>query len=94
MVTIICAAIYFNDKKVYVHQPKNIKEGFVICGRRHHNCFTTYSMMSKAKIDGRNIQGFLTSDDNFVTREEAMLIAFEAGQIPEKKLRLLSEDIY
>ena len=94
MSKIICAAIYFDDGKNHVHQPKNIDKGFVICGRRHHNCFTTYSLIKNAKINSANTQGFLTDDDRFVNREEGMTIAFEAGQIPEKKMRLFSEDLY
>ena len=38
MERILCAAIWYNDGKKHVHQPINIETGFVICGRRHHNC--------------------------------------------------------
>ena len=31
---------------------------------------------------------------NFVTREEAVKIAFESEQIKERKTRLFSEDLY
>lgn len=34
---ILCAAIWYDDGKEYPHQPVNIKEGYVWCGRRHHN---------------------------------------------------------
>jgi len=36
---IICAAIWFNDGKTYQHQPKNITEGIIVCGRRHQIVF-------------------------------------------------------
>jgi hypothetical protein len=91
---IICSAIHFDDGCRHVHQPKNIDRGFVICGRRHHNCYTTYALIKNADMRAPNEQGFLTDDDRFVDREEGMRIAFEAGQIPEKKLRLFSEDLY
>lgn len=94
MITIICAAIYFEDGEVYVHQPKNIKSGFVICGRRHHNCYTVYAMTKNPKLSIKHTEGFLTSDNNFVNREEAVVIALNAGQIEEKKIRLFSEDLY
>jgi hypothetical protein len=94
MPKIICSAIHFDDGKVYVHQPKNIKSGFVICGRRHHNCFATYSIVKGAKLDALNKQGFLTDNDNFVDRNEAAKIAFENGQISKQKLTLFSEDLY
>lgn len=32
---IICSAILYDDGKKYVHQPKNIQTGYVICGYRH-----------------------------------------------------------
>jgi hypothetical protein len=38
---IICSALYYNDGASHLHQPKNIDTGFVICGRRHHNCYGT-----------------------------------------------------
>lgn len=44
------------------------------------------------------VQGFLTSDNRFVSRTEANKIAFEAMQIPqsvfEAKTELYSEDLY
>lgn len=45
---IICSAIHFDDGKEYVHQPKNIKSGFVVTGRRHHNCYNVLSSLGKA----------------------------------------------
>lgn len=96
---IICAAIWFNDGKVYSHQPKNIIEGIVVCGRRHHNCFlTAYELNGKEKLkhvsDYGIIQGFVTSDDRFVDRKFAGEIAFKAGQINELTDCLFSEDLY
>lgn len=38
---ILCAAIYINDGKKHSQQPVNIKTGYVICGRRHNNCYQT-----------------------------------------------------
>lgn len=39
-------------------------------------------------------QGFITSTGRYVNRVEAMHVAFEAGQIPELKDELFSEDLY
>ncbi len=98
---ILCAAIHFDDGKHHDHQPKNIKTGFVICGRRHHNCFA--SVMSLIGIDGcislkedDQIQGFLTSKDIFLNREEAYILAKSCGQIggDDGEKELYSEDIY
>jgi len=95
---IICAAIHFEDDKEYVHQPKNIQYGLVICGHRHHNVFAVLSGLgiNRLKYSKHHIQGFLTNDNIFVDREQAMEIAYKAGQINEKKKyrELYSEDIY
>lgn len=91
---IICAAIHFAPFHEFEHQPKNISKGFVVAGRRHHNCFITVSILSNG-IRFREIeQGFITSKDRFVNRKEAGVIAFEAGQTNELKTTLFSEDIY
>jgi hypothetical protein len=95
---IICAAIHFNDGKTHPHQPKNIDKGFVICGRRHHNCFTTGMIINGKSIatliEGKALQGFITSKDRFVDRREGGEIAFKAGQIKEETNCMFSEDLY
>lgn len=89
---IICSAVHFNDGVKREHQPKNIDMGLVVCGRRHHNCYTTASYINIAKRG--SIQGFLTNLDNFVDRIEAAKIAYESGQTDKQVLTLISEDIY
>jgi len=92
---IICAAIWFDDGRTdHKHQPKNIESGYVVAGRRHHNCVATHLVLAKQKIDKGAKQGFLTSDDLFVTRKDAGRIAFDAGQIRELTDCLMSEDLY
>lgn len=97
---ILCAAIWFRDTKKYIHQPANIQSGYVICGLRHHNCFYTNSLIygeeyHKNKVE--EMQGFLTSNNRFVSRQEAASIAREANQIKGefKNMEILySEDLY
>jgi hypothetical protein len=98
---IICAAIWFKDGNTYSHQPRNVDSGLVVCGRRHHNCFlTAFELNGGKKIEGLNevneraVQGFLTSDDRFVDRNEGGQIAFDAGQTDKLKTCLFSEDLY
>jgi len=94
---ILCSAIHFDDGKEYVHMPKNIKTGFVICGRRHHNCFAILGQVLQEDKEYKSLddtQGFITNIDRFVDREEAGKIAFEAGQTKELKTYLYSEDIF
>lgn len=94
---IICSAIWFDDYKEYQHQPKNIKTGFVICGRRHHNCFMIMKILTNSnytKLDYEKEQGFLTNTNRFVDREEAAVIAKEANQTNYTVTKLYSEDLY
>ncbi len=97
-ITILCAAIWFDDGVLHMHQPKNINAGFVVAGRRHHNCFATLAALKVSHKDGflsREVQGFITSDDRFVGRQEAMAVAVNSGQYKGKEKEILfSEDIY
>ena len=93
---IICSAIWVNNGKQYVHQPKNVESGLVMCGRRHHNCFTLLALLFP-KLDYkqyRPIQGFLTSDDRFVNRYQGSRIAFKASQIDKITDGMISEELY
>jgi len=99
---ILCSAIWFNDNKNHEHQPKNVSNGFIVCGRRHHNCFITAFILNDEKkiiskmnkANRKIIQGFLTNLDRFVDRKEAGKIAFKANQISKTTDCLMSEDLY
>lgn len=105
---IICAANYYNDGEHHVHCPNNITEGFVTCGRRHHNCIMTFAQIvgtpyndAAHKLQETEVQGFLTNTNRFVDRQEAYAIAFAANQIigpnkgqPTNHIGLTSEDLY
>ena len=100
---ILCSAIYVDDERKYEGQPKNIELGFVVCGRRHHNCFATIRMIFEElenlipyKKAGKVTQGFLTSDDIFLNRKDAFKVAKDAGQIKGKLIGgvLTSEDLW
>lgn len=105
---ILSAANYYNDGKIHEHQPKNIEIGFVVCGRRHHNCIGTFALIAGfpynefwTKVDNTEIQGFITNTNRFVNRKEAYQIAYNANQIigcnkgcPTNSIGLTSEDLY
>lgn len=98
---IVCAAIWYNDKKKRELMPCNIETGIVVCGWRHGNCiailhelFPNREYIINNKDSKTTIQGFLTSDNKFVNREEAGRIAFNAGQINKKTNCLFSEELY
>ncbi len=61
-------------------------------GRRHNDIFARFG---KSQLDVIE-QGFYTSWGRFVSREEALKIAKEAGQVSEdiNDSRLFSEDLY
>lgn len=111
---ILCAAIHFaTDDVLQHHQPINITTGMVLCGHRHACIFGQYAGMFVK--DRRDIgitelsQGFLTNKNRYVEREEAAIIARDAGQLTNithdwSKVkddewgtfhaRLFSEDLY
>lgn len=84
---IICSAILMAD-------------GCIIRGHRHHNCIATISDIPRYRADNRyiesGVQGFVTSKNRFVTREEAKILAVNAGQLTKSTSneRLFSEDLY
>ncbi len=102
--TIICSAIWYQDLPTQTFLPKNVDKGIVVCGYRHCNCIDILKMLSGLRTVqfapdavGEHIQGFLTSTNRFVDREEGAKIAITAGQIPELKYgitELYSEDLY
>ena len=97
---VLCSAIYFDDGIKHEQQPKNIKTGYVICGRRHHNCFATAHLLDPEHnyIKHEKEQGFLTNLDRFVDRKEGLKIAVESNQVLDinevRGDRLYSEDLY
>jgi len=101
---ILCAAIWYNDSKVYPHQPINTPTGIVVCGLRHCNCYAILAGLLgsfKGKLEvGRNGQGFLTSSNRFVGRAEGFKIAKANSQIyhhcfdNDEEGTLTSEDLY
>jgi hypothetical protein len=82
---ILCAAIHYDDGKGWLHQPKNILTGYVVCGRRHHNAIMLHYGLTGKPTEPNNIQGFVTSKDRFVNRIEGYQIAIDASQIGERK---------
>jgi hypothetical protein len=103
---IICAAVWYKEipiKKEIPFEstnPKNCPTGLVFSGHRHGQCIYTKCAVTglpDAK-SGENEQGFLTSKNRFVSREEALIIALRENQVMDIKEirgnRLFSEDLY
>ena len=96
---IICAAIWYKNGKLYSHQPRNIPDGYVMCGMRHHNIIALNFGLTgqRTTLDASSTQGFLTNEDRFVDRIEGRKIALKSGQITNDSFsdtELYSEDMY
>jgi hypothetical protein len=103
---IICAAVWYKEipiKKAIPSQstnPRNCPTGLVFSGHRHGQCIYTKCAVTglRDSASGENEQGFLTSKNRFVSREEALIIALRENQVMDiKEVRgneLFSEDLY
>ena len=86
---ILCAAIDY--------------EGLIISGHRHSDCYNVLRQLKPDAVDPeRDKQGFLTSENRFVNREEAWDIAIRCNQVKYGKDAtdngdesiLISENLY
>ena len=92
MEKIICAAI------------KVIDTGKIYYGHRHDKCISSFNdemswTLSRQEICKiKYIQGFITTNNRFVEREEALVIALENNQVLDKNEirgnKLYSENLY
>ena len=105
---ILCAAVWYkefphiknNEVPLDRYLPKNCESGAVFTGIRHGQCIYTKCAVTGLRDaeSGENEQGFLTSKNRFVSREEALVIALRENQVMNIKEirgnRLFSEDLY
>lgn len=103
---IICAAVWYKqlelkkDMPIAVYLPINLDKGIVFSGHRHGQCIYTKCAITGLRDaeSGENEQGFLTSKNRFVSREEALQIALNENQVIDitqiRGDRLFSEDLY
>lgn len=100
---IYSAAIWYKDLPTSKWLPINISIGVVVQGHRHADIIKTIvNLLGKRTCThgddcaGESEQGFYTNLGRFVGREEAMLIAREAGQVISNSTfdELYSEDLY
>lgn len=102
---ILCAAIWYkeldklSDKWDTLLRPVNIDKGIVLCGFRHPHCmYQMISITGKRSVEpqcGEYVQGFLTSKNRFVNREEGAIIHQSNGrELKYSTKDLFSEDLY
>lgn len=94
---ILCAAIWYKEQPTAKYLPTNVTRGVVIAGHRHPHCIHTFvALTGKRSVIpecGENEQGFLTSENRFVDREEGAKIHIANGGVCNFK-ELYSEDLY
>ena len=101
---VLCSAVWYKELPlknpdvllINGFAPYNIDKGVVFCGWRHMNCI--YQMIAiygmKNHEAGESVQGFLTSKNRFVDREEGAEIHVRNGGKLNYGNQLYSEDIY
>lgn len=94
MEKIVCSAIWYKKGDKLQHTCINVDEGIVLFGLRHTMWDLLVRLYPDYKQDHCTVQGFLTSENRFVERNEAAEIAFKSGQTEENKKFLYSEDLY
>ena len=67
-----------------------------LSGRRHSDCYSTLTILGyKLDANYTDVQGFITSDNLFVDRNEAFKISVKSGQVKDRENKfLISEDLY
>ncbi len=94
---IVCASIKFKIEKT--------NQETILCGVRHRDCFSQLSELGFEPKKGYEEieQGFMTHDNRFLTREEAIAHAVTIGQVnkrvrdryyEKKQTELFSEDLW
>jgi len=94
---VVCAANWIDDGIDYLYKPYNINKGIVYSGNRHPSIFEqTNRIYPFEKYGELTVQGFLTTKNRFLTREEALELVKSNGQLKNKLLgsELTSEDLW
>ena len=71
------------------------QNGVVYTGRRHNEII--FNMVRAGIVLTEAVQGFLTSEDRFLTRNEALKVAIAAGQVRRENIKggtLTSENLW
>ena len=94
---VLCAATWYKDFPKAVHGARNIDEGLVVAGWRHPNIIGIVMSLSGKRTAELDYQhGFLTTNGNFISRLDAMVMAKANNQVSDTigHKELFSEDLY
>lgn len=90
---ILCAAIWYPDGPTTAHGPRNPwGRGFVWCGHNHAAIIEAAALLHRWRANQEH-QGFVTTENRYVDREDAARIAVAARQVPAGTDTLYSEDL-
>lgn len=97
---ILCAAIWYKELPSPYFQCSNINKGLVMTGHRHGHIIQQMKTLTGLRSVrfgedsvGETVQGFLTSKNRFLDRNEARELFIQTGGNPEFE-QLYSEDLY
>lgn len=92
---VLCATIWVKGEVKHTQQPNNIEGGFVVSGYRHSSCLEILGFTG-IEYKNKSVQGFLTSKNRFLNREEARKLVLRNGQVKKTIIdgELFSEDLY
>lgn len=92
---IMCAAIHVDDVIDHMYQPYNIDKGIVFCGWRHP-CIFSQIRAAYGDQYSDSVQGFLTTKNRFLNRDESLELVKQTGQLKGKIIggTLTSEDLW
>lgn len=90
------------DQEIPICAAMQMDDGYVIRGHRHDDCMQTMGKIPRYKGERarQEMQGFVTSRNRFVGREEACRMYRAAnmrgphGELPYNARVLFSEDLY
>ena len=71
--------------------------GYIICGARHYDTIMRQAIRTSTQNWSNSEQGFIDDKGNYLTRQEAWVVADKAGQIIRKVAtdgELFSENLY
>lgn len=96
---IVCSAIHYRDFPITVSQYmcSNIESGVVLCGLRHsHIIGQCISLLGSRQCEmGKYTQGFITTKNRFLNRQEAAILWKSQGnKLKYSQNELFSEDLY
>lgn len=77
-----------------LHAALKTTNGEIFTGKSHADCFRKIINADKEPSNNTDDQGFIDSNNNFLNRTDAWLVAFHARQLKIKPSILISEDLW